>query len=553
VTPSSRVVFAFALFAVACESTAPTQLEVQSSSAASRPTYALAAAPTEVTVVQGTSATVLLTITRDEPFKKRVSLSATGLPEGVTATFNPVDVEGAESSVTLVATETATLGTFTVTITGSALGRPDVSTGVAMTVVAPVPPMTHIALDFCANEPALWFAYQNDGEPWTRVIPDENGTVAFDATPRVAIAVVRTLQNPGGILLTGNHVVSVLYVTSAQLEPLSGVPCVSGFGNRIINGTLEGLGTGETAVVSTHFLSFVSTAASPTYRATRKPDAGALDLLATRRSATGEPLSMVMRRGLDIANEGVVAPVNFASDEAVPVANPTYSVSGLRGNPLLFVDFWTNTDLDGIPTQQRIAARGGSAFAESGTFPAVPSVLTQAGDRHELTVRTGLNTDYSGVIDVFQTASARSLAIGPSLSVPTFSQIAGSPVPRFAAELPSQAEYGAMVRMVASTGSGGPVAVYTVDATAAFFSGTPGGWNISIPDLTTVDGWNSAWNIGVGRTATLEMTGWSVAAVMIPPTWITSTIPPAIRPFADGTTIYFAGRQSQQTTSLPQP
>ena len=47
-----------------------------------------------------------------------------------------------------------------------------------------------IALDFCASETPVWFAYQNAGEPWVRVLPDADGTVHLSAKRRVAIVYV---------------------------------------------------------------------------------------------------------------------------------------------------------------------------------------------------------------------------------------------------------------------------------------------------------------------------------------------------------------------------
>jgi hypothetical protein len=58
-------------------------------------------------------------------FSGSVSLSASGLPKGVTASFNPGSTT-TTSTLTLKASSTASLGTFTVTITGvsGALSHP---------------------------------------------------------------------------------------------------------------------------------------------------------------------------------------------------------------------------------------------------------------------------------------------------------------------------------------------------------------------------------------------------------------------------------------------
>src|SRR5262249_51222980 len=90
--------------------------------AANAPNFTLAAAPTSVSVSQGASATAALTITPVNGFASAVSLTAAGMPTGVTASFAPASVTGTTSTLTLTASATATTGTFPITVTGSGNG-----------------------------------------------------------------------------------------------------------------------------------------------------------------------------------------------------------------------------------------------------------------------------------------------------------------------------------------------------------------------------------------------------------------------------------------------
>ena len=73
-----------------------------------------------VTVEQGTTATDSVTVSSINGFNGAVNLSVSGLPSGVTATFSPSTVTGsAGTTLSFVATNTATVGAATVTITGS--------------------------------------------------------------------------------------------------------------------------------------------------------------------------------------------------------------------------------------------------------------------------------------------------------------------------------------------------------------------------------------------------------------------------------------------------
>jgi hypothetical protein len=504
--------------------------------AAIKQEFALELSPTEIEVERGAGVSATITIVRTEHFKKDVALSVAGLPEGVTASLDPQLAGGVSAVVSFAVSATAPLGTSTITITGKSNGRDAVTATLQLTIVRPLTPIT---LDFCASDAPLWFAYQNDGEEWTPLVPDANASVFFKATDRVAIAVTRGRRTAGGIALMGAVITSVLYVTAEELRPLSGVTCRNEFGDKVINGSVSGLGGSENGVVSLHLIPFTVSSFFPTFSGTRKPDQGALDLIASRRVA-GEPVSFIVRRGMDLANEAVVPTINFASSEAVAAATPDYSVTGLRGvNDQMFLDFWTGATRGGLPSYQRLASRFGSAVTSSGTYRAAPASLLVAGDRHELTLRTGFNSDYSGVTSVFRDPGTQSLAIGPSLSVGTVGQIPGSSPPRFRATFASQSEYGATARMTANGGN-----VFTVEATASYYGGTPASWELATPDFTGVSGWSSAWNIGAFQNVVLEVSAWSAAAVDIPALWMDTTIPPWARPFADGTMVQFAGRRS---------
>ena len=106
--------------------------------AVAQPNFTIGASPASVTVTQGGNGTSTITITSQNSFNSATTLSATGLPSGVTAAFstNPVTppVNGsASSTLTLTASSTATTGTATVTVTGTS-GSLTHSTTISLTV-----------------------------------------------------------------------------------------------------------------------------------------------------------------------------------------------------------------------------------------------------------------------------------------------------------------------------------------------------------------------------------------------------------------------------------
>jgi regulation of enolase protein 1 (concanavalin A-like superfamily) len=97
--------------------------------------YTLSASPNSLTIVQGTGGTSTITVNPLSGFNGNVNLSASGLPNGVTASFNPSSTTST-SALTLTASSTAATGTVTVTVTGSSSSLLNATT-ISLTVAAP--------------------------------------------------------------------------------------------------------------------------------------------------------------------------------------------------------------------------------------------------------------------------------------------------------------------------------------------------------------------------------------------------------------------------------
>ena len=99
-----------------------------------KPGFTLSASPASLSIKQNSSATSTISVTDAGGFSGSVRLAASGLSSGVTATFanNPTT---SSTVLTLKASQKATLGTATITITGTS-GSITATTTISLTVVA---------------------------------------------------------------------------------------------------------------------------------------------------------------------------------------------------------------------------------------------------------------------------------------------------------------------------------------------------------------------------------------------------------------------------------
>lgn len=152
--------------------------------------FAVSATPASQTVQAGNATTYTSTITPSGGFTGTVSLSASGLPAGASASFVPASVTGGSGSSTLtVSTTAATVaGTYTVTITGTS-GALSHSTTVTLVVTAPPP-----APDFTISaSPANLTLVRNTSGSYTVTIGAQNGftgtvSLSVSGVPRGATA-----------------------------------------------------------------------------------------------------------------------------------------------------------------------------------------------------------------------------------------------------------------------------------------------------------------------------------------------------------------------------
>ncbi len=170
--------------------------------AAATPSFTLSASPTSLSVAQGGSGSSTISTTVSGGFNSAISLSASGLPTGVTASFNPTSIGApgsGSSTLTFSANATATTGTTNVTVTATGGGITHAVT-IALTITAAATP----SFSLSASPTSLSVAQGGSGTSTisTSVSGGFNSAISLSASGLPSG--VTASFNPGSIAAPGN-------------------------------------------------------------------------------------------------------------------------------------------------------------------------------------------------------------------------------------------------------------------------------------------------------------------------------------------------------------
>jgi uncharacterized membrane protein len=202
------------------------------------PDFTLTANPSSLSISQGASGQSTITVGPENGFTGSVTLTASGLPNGVTAQFNP-NPTTTTSTLTLTASGSASTGTSTVTITGVS-GDLTVTTTLQLTVTTfsgPIVTLTPTSLTFAKTKvgetsKAKDVKLENTGSGTLNIasiVATGDFAIAVSKKPcgstlavgkSCKIAVTFTPEQTG--TLTGDVIITDNAVNSPQEVPLTG-------------------------------------------------------------------------------------------------------------------------------------------------------------------------------------------------------------------------------------------------------------------------------------------------------------------------------------------
>jgi len=347
-----------------------------------------------------------------------------------------------------------------------------------------------VSLTLCANPLPTFFAHQNPDGSWTSVVSDANGTFAFNSTSKASI--IWVTQDATGF---STH---VIYATVAELATLAPV-CPGAAPLRTLHGTVANLPPSADAVVA---MGNVSSNATAFDMAAVPP--GSLDLFAAARVPTGgdyDVASVILRRGLDPADDATLPALDFGTPEATPTVTNSLTFGPLNAAETTSVRNYFSTT---TTSPQAYLTSHANVTSSPHTFVSVPASITQTGDLHMLSVDAWSNGNATlrSTARYYRVPSDQTLALGPALYTPMVDVLTASTPARVLVRLDRQAEYASLAyARYAQTDAQGRTWKWDVAMTTGFNPSSTL-WSLTMPDIAHITNFPDA-GLRANMTTTL--------------------------------------------------
>jgi hypothetical protein len=465
--------------------TAPLSLVVQPQPGA----ITLSLSPTALTLPVGQQGSTTVRIERSGSFTGAVALSASRLPNGVTATFNPASVTGATSTLTISTSGTATAGTASISVNGIGTGVANHSVGLPLVVQA-LP--ANVSVTFCPSIGApIWVAFQDGNGGWVRATESSGVYSGAVTLGRGGIAYVTT-RSGGGFDTT------VRYGTLAELQEFSAVYCLGASGpGKTVNVALAGALASD--VVRVGLGASTSLSAAGAVPPLENVADGVLDLIASR-AAAGVVNKLFAQRGVT-PDAGSTATVDFGGANAVDPVTAALTLGNL--------DF----DQAFVSYIYRTANRTHVVYHADDLSPLTARTIVGfpqlAGSFHQARVIAQGSDRIRSVDVVFATVAPQTLTLGPEIGLIPVTRAATTPTLRPQVSMPAEGPYDDAWSFGMTQGTGAQLRSATVQSTTDYVIGFPGRVTLVVPDLSGVPGYVLDWGLKANVATSWSAVGWS--------------------------------------------
>lgn len=347
------------------------------------------------------------------------------------------------------------------------------------------PSQKNVELHFCLSDYPVWVAAQRTGSDWARVLPDA------DRVFRMA------LGSAGGVTIVWSDPSTVvLYASASEINEAFKTCQDQQTVGKTVSGTVASVPASDIAYVALGPVEGLPNIGDSLFVVQNVPD-GPRDLLAGHGGIVGSAIGFsefILRRGVNIAANGVIPRLDFHSSEAFPATTASVSIANFASSPSLSVDLMTANGVE-EPLYY------GTGIAQQTVF-GIPASRLIAGDLHRIGVTEalpqGTSPGGSRFVDAYTTAMAnRTVTLGPQLTQPTMSVLSSSPYQRWRVLLPVQSEYTQYADMEFDDAVGRSVFILMTRGFAA-----PGtAWDLTMPDLKNTS-YDVTWGLQPGGSPT---------------------------------------------------
>jgi hypothetical protein len=403
----------------------------------------------------------------------------------------PNPVTGDSARVVIRADANVAPGTYSLTLNASASGIAAEQLPLQLQVLSPAP--LAITVPFCDAVAPIWVAFQDGDGTWTRAAGEANGGVTRFRkeflSPRGGIATVSPLLN-GSVT-----VLRVLYGTPTEISNEGDtlhVEC-DAVAAKTWRGHVDGLAATEKALVGTGLdfrVSVVPTRAEFELIGVR---AGPQDVLVSRTALQGSGTALtgfILRREVNAADGAELSGFNFNSPEAFAPVNATMSIVGANATSLSSI-----TELRTRNSRLTLPFISETVFGESfdtREYVALPESRLQPGDLQAVRLSANGATGVSRTSEVyFRSPADRTVFFGGQVSSPTLVTESGGPSLRLRALFDANNDYKQSASLVLSQTS--VPAIVSITQSATYSANTNGAFDMTVPDLSAVAGFQSVW------------------------------------------------------------
>ena len=500
--------------------------------------------PTTLSLPQGGSGAITVSVARSGGFTGVVTLAVSGLPTGVTTTIDPSQLSASTTTATVTVTTTAavTPASYTATVTATGEGVSSATATHQLTVTAS-PSATDVEYRYCdASQVPIFFAYQDGAFEWRRVTGSTSGGVTrfsftltqarggvlsvFQSDVSAASGsqaygrranVARSLRShhalrtrfgaaAGRTTAIGRSIVAeayqtaVLYASAAELAQEGADNCAFTVPTKTITATVQGVSPGQYGILALGGSSDLfdgETSANPIMFS--DVPTGVVDFVGTRMEPGQPPDKTIILRGLDIPDGGSLpASVNFDASGVVP-ASATATITGAGGHDLeIFTELITaNSRLlmwfDLAPSD--VTAR---------PWQGLPSANMISGDFHGLYVFASPpgSDDYRVALKFVGPVADETLSLGGDIPTAGIQQVSTDAYPRFRffGSLPSEYSKGAEIDVVGGEDDGNTFSIISSRAYLSEVGGTLM-YDFTMPDVAGLAGFPAAARLTAGPNA----------------------------------------------------